>query len=142
MSTSSGLVLHHVGFVVADIAAGMRGFVDALAANWDGRIFHDPLQKVKVAFLCTKTGDAMIELVEPAAPDSPVARFLKEKGGGLHHLCYEVGDLAASMTEWKDRGALVVKRPLPAVAFEGRRIGWVVTRERLLVELLERGPAR
>jgi methylmalonyl-CoA/ethylmalonyl-CoA epimerase len=129
--------LDHFGFVVADIEAGVAGFTKSLAASWDGRIFQDPLQKVKVTFLETGPGDARIELVQPDAEDSPVSRFLREKGGGFHHVCYEVADLERQMAEMKSRGALIARRPLPAMAFEGRRIAWMLTAEKMLVELLE-----
>jgi methylmalonyl-CoA/ethylmalonyl-CoA epimerase len=130
--------LHHVGFVVNSIADAMPGFVRSLTAEWDGETFHDPLQKVKVAFLTPITGDAQIELVEPAGDDSPVRRFL-EKGGGLHHICYEVAQLEQELAGFRARGAMIVSRPKPAVAFAGRRIAWVMTAEKLLVELLEEG---
>jgi methylmalonyl-CoA/ethylmalonyl-CoA epimerase len=128
---------HHVGFVVADIASGIAGFVRSLDAHWDGRTYDDLYQKVKVAFLTTRPGDGLIELVEPAGADSPVFRFLQEKGGGLHHVCYEVGDLKQEMAEMRSRGSLVARPPKPAVAFEGRRIAWMLTKEKMLVELLE-----
>jgi len=130
--------LHHLGFVVRDIAATMPGFLRSMAAAWDSQIFADPNQKVRVAFLTTRTGDPQVELIEPAGDDSPVLRFLNEKGGGLHHACYEVSDLEQELRDFKSRGALIVKRPKPAVAFQGRRIAWVLTPERLLVELLEK----
>ncbi len=62
---ASSLRLHHMGFVVADIATAMPAFVHSMAAEWDGKIFEDPLQKAKVAFLTTRAGDAQIELVQP-----------------------------------------------------------------------------
>jgi methylmalonyl-CoA/ethylmalonyl-CoA epimerase len=138
MEQARPLSLHHVGFVVADIRTGTEAFVVSLGAAWDGTIYHDPLQKVRVAFLTTRAGDAQIELVAPDGPDSPVRRFLEENGGGLHHVCYEVDDLEKQMTEMKSGGALTMRRPKPAVAFEGRRIAWMLTREKLLVELLEK----
>ncbi|HKE28841.1 MAG TPA: VOC family protein [Bryobacteraceae bacterium] len=131
------LKFHHIGYVVPSIAATLEGFIRSLGAQWDGCVFEDPHQKVKVTFLATRPGDPQIELVEPAGGDSPVLRFLREKGGGLHHACYEVEDLERSMGEFKSRGALIARRPKPAVAFEGRRIAWVLTAEKLLVELLE-----
>lgn len=130
------LRLHHVGFVVGNIEQAMPGFLRSLAACWDEQVFHDPLQKVKVAFLTTRAEDPQIELVEPAGEDSPVLRFL-EQGGGLHHVCYEVADLEQELVEFRSRGAVIAKRPKPAVAFGGRRIAWVITAEKLLVELLE-----
>jgi methylmalonyl-CoA/ethylmalonyl-CoA epimerase len=133
---AASLRLHHVGFVVANIEQAMPGFLRSLAARWDEQIFHDPLQKVKVAFLTTRVEDPQIELVEPAGEDSPVLRFLQQ-GGGLHHVCYEVADLEQQLAEFRSRGAVIAKRPKPAVAFGGRRIAWVITAEKLLVELLE-----
>jgi methylmalonyl-CoA/ethylmalonyl-CoA epimerase len=133
----SALRLHHIGFVVADIATAMPAFVRSMAAEWDGKIFEDPLQKAKVAFLTTRQGDAQVELVQPVGEDSPVRRFLQERGGGMHHLCYEVADLEAELAAFRSRGAAIVSRPKPAVAFGGRRIAWVITSEKFLVELLE-----
>lgn len=126
-----------MGYVVASIESSMPGFVRSLAANWDGQMFHDFNQKVKVAFLTTRPEDAQVELVEPAGDDSPVLRFLREKGGGLHHACYEVVDLENELSQFRSRGALIAKRPKPAIAFDGRRIAWVITAEGFLVELLE-----
>jgi len=131
------LNFHHVGFVVPDIAATVDGFVRSLGAQWDGCVYEDPHQKVKVTFLTTRPGDPQIELVEPAGEDSPVLRFLREKGTCLHHVCYEVEDLERGMAEMKTRGAIIARRPKPAVAFQGRRIAWMLTAEKLLVELLE-----
>jgi methylmalonyl-CoA/ethylmalonyl-CoA epimerase len=129
--------LHHVGFVVKSIDRQIGGFVNALAATWDGKIIHDPLQCAKVTFLRTPgTGDALIELVEPAVEDSPVSRFTKQ-GGGLHHICYEVRDLAEHLKSVKAARCQVVRKPRPAVAFEQRLIAWALTPERLLLEFLE-----
>jgi methylmalonyl-CoA/ethylmalonyl-CoA epimerase len=136
---ASSLRLHHMGFVVADITTAMPAFVRSMAAEWDGQIFEDPLQKAKVAFMTTRPGDAQIELVQPVGENSPVQRFLLQ-GGGMHHLCYEVASLEAELTSFRSRGAAIASRPKPAVAFGGRRIAWVITSEKFLVELLEEKP--
>jgi methylmalonyl-CoA/ethylmalonyl-CoA epimerase len=130
------LRLHHMGFVVADITTAMPAFVRSMAAEWDGQIFEDPLQRARVAFMTTRLGDPQIELVQPLGENSPVQRFLQQ-GGGMHHLCYEVADLETELTAFRSRGAAIASRPKPAVAFGGRRIAWVITSEKLLVELLE-----
>ena len=135
----SSLRLHHVGFVVASINESMPGFLRSLAATWDGIVFSDPLQNVRVAFLSTGAGSASIELVEPAGEDAPVQRFLRERSGGLHHLCYEVDDIEEELRRMRSEKAMIARRPKPAVAFGGRRIAWVITAEKLLVELLETG---
>lgn len=132
--------LHHVGLVVARIEESVESLMEVLGATWNGQVFEDPLQGAKVAFLTTRAGDAQVELVEAASKDSPVERFLREKGGGLHHLCYEAADIEQELRDMRARGALLVKRPKPAVAFGGRRIAWVLTAEKLLIELLEAAP--
>jgi methylmalonyl-CoA/ethylmalonyl-CoA epimerase len=132
--------VHHIGFVVASIAASIDGFVRSLSAEWDGKVFADPHQRVKVTFLSTGPADPQIELVEPAEAGSPVGKFLVDQGGGLHHVCYEVDDLELEIRERRSKGGLIAKRPKPAVAFDGRRIAWLITSEQMLIELLERSP--
>jgi methylmalonyl-CoA/ethylmalonyl-CoA epimerase len=130
--------LHHVGFVVSSIVDEIESFAASVGATWDGKVFDDPLQQARVAFLQPAFSmEAAIELVEPMVEQSPVSRFLA-RGGGLHHLCYEVDDLDEELKRARTRGGLVVKQPLPAVAFNGRRIAWVVTGNRLVIEYLER----
>ena len=132
--------LHHIGFVLASIQESAESFARSLGATWDGNIIFDPLQKVRVTFLDgAHVNDALIELVEPAEPESPVSRFL-ERGGGLHHLCYEVEDLESHLAFCKSVGTFIMRKPVPAVAFGGRRIAWALTKKRLLVEFLESEP--
>jgi methylmalonyl-CoA/ethylmalonyl-CoA epimerase len=128
--------MHHVGFVVPSIEAAMPGFLKSLNGTWDEKIFHDPIQSVKVAFLSTPGSDVQIELVEPSGDRDPVSAFLA-KGGGIHHVCYEVEDCDAAITQMRQHKALVVKRPKPAVAFGGRRIAWMLTAEKMLIEFVE-----
>ncbi len=133
--------LHHIGFVLASIEGSAESFARSLGATWDGNIIFDPLQKVRVTFLKgASVSDALIELVEPSGPDSPVSRFL-EQGGGLNHVCYEVENLEAHLAFCKSVGSILLRPPVPAVAFGGRRIAWVFTKMRLLVEYLERSCA-
>jgi len=133
-----GQTLHHIGFVVASIAESAERFVRSLNASWDGRVIHDPVQTVRVTFLEQNTpSEPLLELVEPAGETSRVNSFLK-RGGGLHHLCYEVDSLAVQLAESRSSGGLIVQKPVPAVAFAGRRIAWVYTSDKLLVEYLER----
>jgi methylmalonyl-CoA/ethylmalonyl-CoA epimerase len=137
-SVASGLGrFHHVGFVVNKIEQSIQQFVRSLGAQWDGQIFADPIQKVKVTFLTTAAGDPQIELVEPDGEGSPVSRFLAKSGPGLHHVCYEVEDVERTVRKMRNDGALIAKPPRPAVAFGGRRIAWIMTKESLLVEILE-----
>jgi methylmalonyl-CoA/ethylmalonyl-CoA epimerase len=131
------LKLHHVGYVVNDIEKAAAGFAGSVGAHWDGKIVADPLQGARVSFLTTSPEDAQIELVEPDSAGAPTARFLRERGEGMHHLCYEVRDLTATLQAMRAAGSLLAKPPKPAAAFGGRRIAWLLTPEKLLLELLE-----
>jgi methylmalonyl-CoA/ethylmalonyl-CoA epimerase len=133
------MLLHHIGIVVPSIRSTVDGFSQTLGRSWDGKIIHDPLQGVHVAFLASvnNPSEPLIELVEPAGEDSPVTGFLK-RGGGMNHLCYEVPSLSEQLKKSRADGSLIVKQPMPAVAFDGRLIGWVFTPQRMLVEFLEK----
>jgi len=129
---------HHVGFVVASIPNSVQGFASMVQADWDEHVFHDPNQGVRVTFLKSRgAGDPLWELVEPADEQSPVYSFAA-KGGGLHHVCYVVDCLEQALADARALGAIVKRQPMPAVAFDGRRIAWIYTRNRLLIEYLER----
>jgi methylmalonyl-CoA/ethylmalonyl-CoA epimerase len=131
------LKLHHVGFVVSSIQDCAESFALALGATWNGNIVFDPLQKARVAFFEGRSSaDPLIELVEPGEAKSPVSRFLG-RGGGLHHLCYEVANLESQLEFCKSVGTIVLRSPVPAAAFDGRRIAWAITRKKLLIEYLE-----
>ena len=132
-------VLHHLGFVVSSISAAAEDFAVSISARWDGEIIFDPIQRVRVSFFYpADTRNPVFELVEPVGEGSPVSNFLKKKGGGLHHVCYEIDDLESGLREARGAGLVVMAEPAPAVAFDGRRIAWVCSKKRLLVELLER----
>jgi len=137
MAEAAARRLHHIGFVVPSIAESVAQFATGLQMTWDGRIFHDPVQTVRVTFLAHGSGEeALIELVEPENKESRVAGFVK-RGGGLHHLCYEVSALDQEVERSLAAGAILVAEAAPAVAFAGRRIAWICTPDRLLIEYLE-----
>jgi methylmalonyl-CoA/ethylmalonyl-CoA epimerase len=115
----------------------MPGFLRSLSGAWNGEIYEDPDHGVRVAFVITHSGDAAVELVQPRPGGSPIDRFLHERGGGLHHACYETENLEERLAEMRGKGASIVRRPKAAVAFQGRRVAWVLTPERFLIELLE-----
>lgn len=129
--------MHHVGIVVASIDEAASSYEELLGVRVTSGPFVDPLQEVRVVFLTREQPDATaIELIEPTGETSPVAACLK-RGGGMHHVCYVTRDLDNELVRLRSLGALLVRSPVPAVAFQGRRIAWVYTRQRLLVELLE-----
>ena len=129
---------HHVGFVVSSIHDTVQSFAESLNAQWDGAIVFDPHQDSRVTFLRSRNqSDPLFELIEPASENSPVIAFAK-KGGGIHHVCYVVDSLEQQLERCRSQRLLVVRQPAPAAAFGGRRIAWVYTRNKLLIEYLER----
>jgi methylmalonyl-CoA/ethylmalonyl-CoA epimerase len=99
--------------------------------------FTDPIQRVAVCFL--ERGEAIepaIELVAPLAEESPIKSVLL-KGGGAYHICFETSDIERTLAEVTGKACVIVSRPVPAVAFGGRRIAWFFTPTRQLVELVE-----
>jgi LAO/AO transport system kinase len=66
-------------------------------------------EKVNVALL--PAGESRLELLEAAAPDSPIAKFLEERGPGLHHVALRVPDLTAAVERLRASGAALLNEP-------------------------------
>ena len=126
--------LHHIGFVVPSLDAGHALFA-ALGFDASSPSFTDPIQRVTVQFIQSGR-DVSIELITPAADDSPVSRFLAQRGMGLHHLCYEVPDIDVACEYLRNQRSMMTCAPVPAVAFGGRRISFHYWHKQI-VELLE-----
>jgi methylmalonyl-CoA/ethylmalonyl-CoA epimerase len=98
-----------------------------------------PSQGVRVAFL--PAGAARIELVEPLSDSSPVARFLAERGEGLHHLAFSTDDIVSTLRRLSDDGFELVDR-IPRPGAHGRMVAFLHPRSAhgVLIELVQ-GPA-
>lgn len=87
-----------------------------------GRLEEVADQKVKVLFF--QVGESRIELLEPTHPDSPISRFLKKRGEGLHHIALTVDDLDLTLQELKGQGFRLVDEQ-PGEGAEGKRIAFL-----------------
>jgi len=88
------MILDHVGIAVANLDEGIAFYKKALGLEVVHR--EDVLaQKVRVAFL--QAGQTSLELLEPLGEDGAVAKFLKTRGPGLHHLAFETGKIGEEM---------------------------------------------
>ena len=132
--------LHHVAIVVPSLAEARQTYVERLGLESDGEVEHVPDQKVNV--LVCRAGSQRIELVEPAAPDSPVSAFLAKRGGGLHHLAYRVESVERSLEALKAAGLRLIDTA-PRMGAHGTRIAFVhpSAANGVLTELVE-VPAR
>lgn len=97
--------VNHIGVAVKSLEASLPFYRDVLGMIFEG-IEAVADQKVRVAFLAV--GESRIELLEPTAEDSPVARFLEKQGEGIHHIAYQVDDLAATLSKLKADGVRLV----------------------------------
>jgi methylmalonyl-CoA/ethylmalonyl-CoA epimerase len=133
-----GFKLRHVGVAVPSLDPA----TDTLATLFGYRVisgpFDDPIQKVSVNFLTQSDNDvAEIELIAPLGQDSPITAMLAKSSGGAYHLCFETSDIEQALVHAKNNGCIVISGPVPAVAFNGRRIAWIYTKSRQLFELVE-----
>ena len=131
--------LHHVGFLVQDLAAATAAQMSGFGYVKASEVIHDPTQTVYAQFLRLPGSPTFLELITPDGPQSKVANALR-KNPGLHHVCYATTAIEAACEDLRAQGSFIVQQPTAAVAFPGRRVAWLVQGDKLLVELLEKGP--
>lgn len=136
LEASEQFTFRHLGVAVNSIEKALPIYESLFGYRLVAGPFVDPIQRVSVCFLGGQDG-MTIELVEPLEGVSPVRKLL-EKGTAAYHVCYEVADLDKALRIAADKGCVVVARPAPAVAFGNRRIAWLYTPTRQLIEMLEK----
>ena len=133
-----GFKLLHIGVAVPSLDPAADLLTTLFGYRAVSGPFEDPIQKVAVKFLAPSNQDtAEIELIAPLAEDSPIRSMLTKNGGGAYHLCFETNDIEAALLHVQRHGCVVVSQPVPAVAFQGRRIAWLYTPQRQLFELVQ-----
>src|SRR5260370_33120458 len=100
----------------------------------------DPLQRVTVCF-AEMRGGTTIELVEPLGENSPVDAIIGSSRGGIYHLCFEADDLDAELARFRGTRCVPLGKPVPAVAFRGRRIAVPPTPRPGLLPIVEAPPS-
>jgi methylmalonyl-CoA/ethylmalonyl-CoA epimerase len=108
--------IHHVGIVVKRLAEAYAFYRDVLGLPVV-REAEVAEQGVRAALLAA--GDSEVELLEPLGPDTPVGRFLARRGEGLHHVCFETGDVGAALADFDRRGVALLDRT-PRQGLAGR----------------------
>jgi methylmalonyl-CoA/ethylmalonyl-CoA epimerase len=93
-------------------------------------------QKIKIAAM--KIGETTIQLVEPTDETSPLVRFIKEKGEGIHHITLEVDDIAGQLANLKDRNVSLIDEE-PRVGLSGNLLAFIGPESAggVLIELCE-----
>ncbi|MEE9512893.1 MAG: methylmalonyl-CoA epimerase [Anaerolineales bacterium] len=130
--------INHIAIVVEDVDDALHFWRDALGL----KVTHTeevPDQDSVVSFL--SVGNMDIELVKSTSEESGVARYLKKRGPGVHHICLEVDDIEASLESLKASGVRLINSE-PVIGTGGKKIAFVhpESTHGVLVELSEQPP--
>ena len=128
--------IHHVGIAVKSLEEASGRFGDLLglakAARYD-------LPEFGVSALFMPVGDSNLEFLEPLGDASTVGKFIEKRGEGVHHICFEVDDIEASLRDFAAQGArLIDEKPRPGAG--GHLVAFVhpKTTHGILVELKQK----
>lgn len=111
--------LHHLGWAVSSLEQARPHFEGELGLPYEG---VEQFPTLRVAFY--RAGATLVELLEPLTEEDDVARFLRERGEGIHHCAYQVDDVAGQLLVAQQRGLrLVDVAPRPGA--RGTSIGFV-----------------
>jgi methylmalonyl-CoA/ethylmalonyl-CoA epimerase len=138
VSAAAGLgPIHHVGYVVGDLDAGLA----ALSRSFDLRVTaREVMEAQGVEALMAEGAGGAIELIRPLDPEGAIARFMAARGEGFHHVAFAVPDVDATLRRLADRGAeLIDERGRRGLG--GHLVGFVHPRATLgvLTELVQAG---
>jgi methylmalonyl-CoA/ethylmalonyl-CoA epimerase len=129
--------LNHVAIAVPDLAAAAALYRDVLGATVSEPV-PQPDHGVTTVFV--ELPNTKVELIAPLGDSSPIAAFLaRQASGGIHHLCYEVDDIAVAVAELATKGARVLGDGRPRIGAHGRRVVFLHPKDFLgtLIELEE-----
>jgi methylmalonyl-CoA/ethylmalonyl-CoA epimerase len=129
--------LNHVAIAVPDLAAAAALYRDVLGATVSEPV-PQPDHGVTTVFV--ELPNTKVELIASLGDSSPIAAFLaRQASGGIHHLCYEVDDIAVAVAELATKGARVLGDGRPRIGAHGRRVVFLHPKDFLgtLIELEE-----
>lgn len=130
--------LYHIAIAVRNIDEVEKLYEAALGLKVTHReVVED--QGVKASMLEPEGGGAAIELLEPLSDESPISAFLEKRGEGIHHICFLVDDLEASLAALKDQGVRLIDES-PRVGAHYTRVAFMHPRAMhgVLIELAEK----
>jgi methylmalonyl-CoA epimerase len=97
--------IDHIGIVVHSIEEALQVYEGALNLRLTD-VEEVPEQAVRVAFL--PVGKSKLELLEPLTAEGGVAKFLEKRGEGIHHICFEVNDMEATLQDLAAQGIRLI----------------------------------
>ena len=139
MSICTARHINHVCIAVKDIDDTVRFYRDVFGVG-EAEVVDIEDQAVRATLI--RVGGSQLEFIEPTDPNGGVAKFIDRRGEGVHHICFEVEDLAGTLQRLDDRGVAVIDRE-PREGLSGT-IGFIhpkATRG-VLIELVDQDDAR
>jgi len=132
-STPRGTRISHIGIAVRALADSIPFYRDVLGLP---EVALEDSDGASIAGFAT--GESLVELLEAGDEASPIARFVARKGPGIHHVCFSVDDLDATLARCRAAGIELVDHK-PRIGAEGKRIAFLHPRSTagVLVELSE-----
>jgi methylmalonyl-CoA epimerase len=97
--------IHHVGVAVADLDEAVRTYERLFGGRLEHRARVED-QGVEAASM--RVGESRIELLAALDADTPVGRFIADRGPGMHHLAYQVDDVTAALADLTEQGAELI----------------------------------
>lgn len=130
--------IDHVAIVVADLDAAVALYVQTLGFT---PVYRETVPDQGVEAVGLRSGNAVIELLLPLDPGSPVARYRGESAAKLHHTAYRVADLAQELARLKAAGIRLIDET-PRRGAHGNLVAFLHPRSTggVLIELCQ--PAR
>jgi methylmalonyl-CoA epimerase len=128
--------IEHIGVAVEDLGLALDFYREALGLLAE-EIEEVAAQQVRVAVL--PIGESKIELLETTSPEGPIGRFVRKRGEGIHHICFEVPDIEGALARLSAAGVRLIDKE-PRLGAAGRRVAFVNPRSShgVLIELSER----
>lgn len=128
-------VFDHIGIAVRSIDDALPFYVNVLNGVVEDR-YTSEATGVEVHVAVIRTDEKVIELLEPTNKNSPIARFIRQRGKGVHHIAYRVEDLDAAIANAREKGIRFLEDTLRTNA-RGRRLIYMnpISTDGTLVEL-------
>ena len=112
--------LNHIAIAVTNLDEGIKLYKDTLGVQVSEKL---ALPKHGVTTVFVKLSNTNIELLEPLGKDSPISNFLiKNPSGGVHHLCYEVSNIIASVEYLNNAGYKILGDGIPREGAHGKPV--------------------
>jgi methylmalonyl-CoA epimerase len=111
----------HIGVAVEDLDAAIALYEETYAMKL---VHRETIEQQGVEAVLLDVGENHVELLAPLGPDTPVGKFLANRGPGLHHVAYQVTDIEATLDALRDAGIRLIDET-PRIGIRGSRVAFL-----------------